>query len=233
MISIIESKYLNSDERSNKGSLNLRSSCNILKEWKKYPQIYIPFYEELKSEGKLNVKTPVFVFYTDENENDLYEGYILSKKGMLSKLDYLISEEYARNNEVWVFSINERVDENGEVAYNFEDPGTMMLYYKESMTEKNTLENGTFKSALDCTPPETPGNTEALLFFPYSIRVKWQDIQGVSYYKVYRETNYSAVYNEIATIYPSQGATYLDQNKTAGMHYDYQIIILPKIRTVS
>ncbi|HOU96645.1 MAG TPA: hypothetical protein PLN06_08490 [Bacteroidales bacterium] len=222
LISIIESKYLNSDEPGNKG-LNLKSSCNILKEWKKYPQIYIPFYEELKSEGKLNVKAPVFVFYTDENENGLYEGYVLSKKGRLSKLDYLISEEYARNNEVWVFSINERVDENGEVAYSFEDPCTMMLYYKERITEKNTLENGTFKSALDCTPPGTPCNTEALPLFPYSIRVKWQDIQGVSYYKVYRETNYSAVYNEIATIYPSQGATYLDQNRTVGVHYDYQI----------
>ncbi len=80
---------------------------------KKYPQIYIPFYEELKDRKILGKRSPIFLIYTDENETGKYIGYEISKAGKLSQLSFLIDEEFAENNEVWVVSVNERVDEKG------------------------------------------------------------------------------------------------------------------------
>lgn len=187
----------------------------------KYPQIFIPFYEELRGKKKIGVSEPVVVIYVDENENDEYEGYFFNN-GLLQKLNFLIREEYARTNEVWVISINERVDEKGDVKY-FEDNIISRSFGMNNKNYTKYPEENILNSSKNCTPPSTPGNTEALPLVPYSIRVKWQDIQGVEYYKVFMEINYSGSYNEIATVYPNQGATYLDQGKTVGVHYDYQI----------
>ncbi len=193
---------------------------------KKYPQIFIPYYEELYKKGKIGIQDPVIVIYVDENENDKYEGFLLKRNGQIQKLNFLISEEYARNNEVWVISVNERVGENGKLKSDctYIDPDFVagIILFHSTKIKPNIYSNNT-KSFTDCTPPGIPGNTEALPLVPYSIRVKWQDIQGIAYYKVFRETNYSGVYNEVAIVYPNQGATFLDTEKTVGVHYDYQI----------
>lgn len=82
-----------------------------------YPQIYIPFYEELEAEGKLGIQDPVVVFRDGPPaENGAYQGYSFENKQLMDK--GMISEEFASKNEVWVISINERVNSNGEVKEN-------------------------------------------------------------------------------------------------------------------
>jgi hypothetical protein len=78
-----------------------------------YPQVFIPFYEELKAEGILGSKDPIVVFHTTDETIREYPGYTLNDKGELQKLDFLISENFAKQNEIWVISPNERVG-NGD-----------------------------------------------------------------------------------------------------------------------
>jgi len=81
-----------------------------------YPQVYIPFYEELK-ENKTNTnsrtlstdKNPTIVVYTGDESQEVYEGFTLDEQGNLKELGRTIDEEYAQNNEVWVISLSETV----------------------------------------------------------------------------------------------------------------------------
>ncbi len=202
-------------------SAKINNTISFFDSINKYPQIFIPFYENLKNSNKIGANNPILVIYTDENENGEYVGYQLNGSGNLQKLDFLIDEDFARNNEVWVFSINERVDENGEVVFNVEDLSTISLYM-DSKSEIITPETGYLKSAMACTPPSTPQNLQVFPFLPYKLNLQWQDIQGVAYYKVYREVNYSGNYTEIATVY-DPNSSYSDNNLSVGIHYDYKI----------
>lgn len=79
-----------------------------------FPQIYIPFYEELKSSGTLGGHTPVFVLVDGTPSKDSkYQAYSFENGLLVGK--GFISEDFATKNEVWVISINERVDSNGNV----------------------------------------------------------------------------------------------------------------------
>lgn len=195
---------------------------------KRYPQIYIPFYEELKEKkrsGDARILTPasapIIVPYTGENETGQYEGFRLAGDGSLQKLDFLVNEEYARNHELWVISVNERVDGSGNVVYTVDQLESLPAPM-ESSTEVWYVYPPDLSSEF-CDPPDVPQNAEVLPVLPYSLRVRWQDIQGVSFYKVFREVNYSGYYGEIATVYPEQGSIFLDPGLSVGTHYDYQV----------
>lgn len=72
------------------------------------PQVFIPFYEELKKTGKIGIETPTLVVFNGKKkEKDLEEGYTL-QNGKISKLTFLVDQEYAKTHEVWVLSINDR-----------------------------------------------------------------------------------------------------------------------------
>lgn len=80
-----------------------------------FPQIYIPFYEELKEKKvSSNAKVlspenePVIVLFTGDDSQDVYPGYQLNESGELEETGFMIDEEFAQNNEVWVISLNER-----------------------------------------------------------------------------------------------------------------------------
>lgn len=88
-----------------------------------YPQVFIPYYDELKDKGKLSTKPPTLVIYTHDSPNSLYQGYSLNDNGTLVELKTLISEDYAKENEVWVVSINERVDDKGDVYSEYKTNG--------------------------------------------------------------------------------------------------------------
>lgn len=88
-----------------------------------YPQLFIPFYEELKAEGTLGSKDPIIVFHTSDETIREYPGYILNDKDELQKLEYLISEEFAMKNEIWVISPNERVGNREFVSLDKNDEG--------------------------------------------------------------------------------------------------------------
>lgn len=87
-----------------------------------YPQIHIPFFESFKernagqSNSKLASNTPpMFVIYAGDESQEIYEGYQLNDKGELEETGIFIDETYAQTNEVWVISINERVNNEGVV----------------------------------------------------------------------------------------------------------------------
>lgn len=101
-----------------------------------YPQIFIPFYEELKAEGILGSKDPIVVFPTPDEAIREYPGYILNDKVELQELDFMISEEFAMQNEIWVISPNERVGNTDFVSLNKEDEGR---YLKISAFGNGTL----------------------------------------------------------------------------------------------
>ncbi|SFF39420.1 hypothetical protein [Spirosoma endophyticum] len=72
------------------------------------PQVFIPFYQELKKEGKIGIGNPVLVVFNGKVKKDnLEEAYILNKN-QVSKATFLVDEEYAKTHEVWVLAINDR-----------------------------------------------------------------------------------------------------------------------------
>ncbi|MFN8354542.1 MAG: hypothetical protein U0Y10_08855 [Spirosomataceae bacterium] len=78
-----------------------------------YPQVYIPFYEELKAKRIIGTKEPVLIIH-DGQTKDVFEGFSY-KSGVLQKNNQKVDENYAKTNEVWVISLNERVS-NSELA---------------------------------------------------------------------------------------------------------------------
>ncbi len=100
-----------------------------------YPQIYIPYFEELKKrKTKENV---IFINGIGADESQLaFQGYYF-ENDVIVPTPFLIDEEYAMNHEVWVISLNERVDENG-------NPLTMTGKLKEAdgASEPKTSRSG-------------------------------------------------------------------------------------------
>jgi hypothetical protein len=91
-----------------------------------YPQIYIPFYENVKARRHSNpaareavvAEDQILVIY-DGNDmgdtNPVYTGYQLNDNGELTESDLEINEEYAMHNEVWVVSLNETIEDINQV----------------------------------------------------------------------------------------------------------------------
>jgi hypothetical protein len=191
---------------------------------KKYPQIYIPFYEELKDRKILGKRSPIFLIYTDENETGKYIGYEISKAGKLSQLSFLIDEEFAENNEVWVVSVNERVDEKGliKISNNSIEDIPLLSIPNSKSYPNNTID--VQKNMLECIPPARPGKIEIYPTLPSSIYLEWDDVLNTTYYKVYRDVNYSGVYNEIKTLDRlTEGSAWTDTHLSNGIHYSYQV----------
>lgn len=91
-----------------------------------YQQIFIPFFEELKTKEILGTKEPILVFHTPDETVREYPGYTLNDKGTLQEVDFLISEEFAMNNEIWVISPNERVGREGFTSVEKKDEGNSL-----------------------------------------------------------------------------------------------------------
>jgi hypothetical protein len=85
-----------------------------------FPQIYIPFYEELKERKSsansrlLSVESdPVIIFLIGgDSKDDVFTGYKMDESGELIEAGIMVDEAYAMENEVWVISLNERYFEN-------------------------------------------------------------------------------------------------------------------------
>ncbi len=188
----------------------------------RYPQIYIPFYEELSRKKKLGKQDPVFLIYSDENESGKYEGYVIDRNGGLTGLGFLIDEDYAMENEVWVISLNERVDSQGNVVYENPVQESILRCAGEGPSTGQT-ETAVLKSACGCaSPPKTPTNVQTHPLLPRSVNIRWQDMADATYYKIYRSYEYSGVFSHIATVDSSYSA-YTDNYLTAGKRYDYKV----------
>lgn len=104
-------KKLNS--KSGRAGSNLLSPFINIDGNNYFPQIYIPFYDELKADGKIGKEAPRIVIYTNDSPNSSYQSYRIDKQGNLID-DMLVTEEFAKENELWIISINERVNNLGE-----------------------------------------------------------------------------------------------------------------------
>jgi len=92
----------------------------------------------------------------------------------------------------------------------------------EFIQKKSEINSFNSKGLTECTPLSTPQNLKIFPFLPYSINLQWQGTQGVPYYKIYREIDYSGNYQELITVfYPN--SSYSDNGLTVGIHYDYKI----------
>lgn len=185
-----------------------------------FPQIYIPFFEELKMKGKLGKKNPVLVYYVDENDNGLYPGYVVDENGKQNKLDFLISEKYAENNEVWVFSINERVDGNGKVVYNNEEDNLVEFFWGNDIVD-NFIKSTSVGRKSDCISLNPPTGVKVLPKNPYSLYISWGEVPGAKYYKIFRDVNFSGNFVYVKTI--SNGSSWANTGLTGGSYYMYQV----------
>lgn len=83
-----------------------------------FPQIYIHNYQEHKEAGNLATpftgKNPVVIIHTGDTQADPI-GFTLNANNEIITTNEPITEAYAENCEVWVISINERVDNNATV----------------------------------------------------------------------------------------------------------------------
>ena len=71
-----------------------------------YPQIFVPFFEELKEQGKIGRTNPIIIVYNGDESVMEYEGVQISENG--DNLSYhRVNENYAKKNEVWIISYNE------------------------------------------------------------------------------------------------------------------------------
>lgn len=87
-----------------------------------YPQVFIPFYDDLKQTGKIGKSKPVLVIGVADVP--VYPGYYLNEKDELVDTGFPVDEDYAKQHEVWVISINERVDSEGNVQDAFKRTNT-------------------------------------------------------------------------------------------------------------
>lgn len=78
-----------------------------------FPHLYIPYYSKFKADR--NLLKPLVVVPWDGNEStDQAYGYTI-KDGIFKKLEIVVDKSFCENNEVWVISLNERVDNYGKI----------------------------------------------------------------------------------------------------------------------
>lgn len=98
----------------NEGNLdNYLASFKNIKGSNYYPQLFIPFYDELKSANRIGIANPVLVIATgaDQYSFTAYQNV----NGKIIELPNKVDELFAKQSEVWVISINERVDSKGNL----------------------------------------------------------------------------------------------------------------------
>ncbi len=220
LFGIVEEE-INQNYQSKKGEINL--SLDFFKDKKLFPQIYIPNYEELKKRKILGKENPAILFYIDEIETGEYPGFKLNKKGELIEMDFLLTENYANNNEVWVISINERVDEFGNPAEIFSNLFEQ-VGFSSINGDSNSFKEDYAKGTLACTPPSKPAKVEAYPSLPYSIYLEWEDVSNALYYKIFRDANYSGNFALVKTIdRQTEGSAWTNSGLQVGGHYSYQV----------
>lgn len=74
-------------------------------EKKYFTQVFIPFLEKFSS---TDMPKAIVVYSLDGTDNKEYFGYEITKSGDF--ITKMISEDYAKNNLVWVVSINENIE---------------------------------------------------------------------------------------------------------------------------
>lgn len=114
-----------------------------------YPQIYIPFYEELKQRGKIGVSPAIIAIHPGDDNINQVPGYTLNERNELIESGIMLDEAYAKGNEVWVISLNERVHtpeenipvENNDTNKNARTQASVYYYNFVNMRLKEHMES--------------------------------------------------------------------------------------------
>jgi hypothetical protein len=134
-----------------------------------FPQIFIPFFDKVAPKihnGNLHfVKYPTIV--TDPLSNQVATiGYTVDELGNIIKVSK-VDEEYARNNEVWVVSLNERAEVSAKGLVINCDTYAFLCYpeYKEKKREdeeyqKVAKSNKVYNTCTSDGNPGWPKNSE-------------------------------------------------------------------------
>ncbi len=90
-------------------------------EEKLYPQIYIPFYESVRkrkeaSRGSEETQ-PYILLYDGDEGREVWPGYTIDEAGELVEAGINIDETFAEEHEVWVISINERIEDGAVMDF--------------------------------------------------------------------------------------------------------------------
>lgn len=166
------------------------SVVSALKDKGLYPQIYIPQFEE----GRLkSAKSDSPIYIIDGlNANDStkqFKSVYLDENGEIRETDFLIDENFARNNEVWVISYNERVDIDGESSENLTAKSARVGVKSEYMMKIKCPDLGEIESwikgapELRCIMKSAKGNISEQYFYPSKrkyIDNVWWDINGTT-----------------------------------------------------
>ncbi|MBL7738533.1 MAG: hypothetical protein JNK14_04890 [Chitinophagaceae bacterium] len=110
-----------------------------------YPQIFIPNYDDLKEASLIGNDPPIIVPFCGQatlNEDDGYTGYFVNLQGELEEYPEQIDSAFASSHEIWVLSLNESVDNSGEldiIASNFDDE---YPYYSRSISSISSFSPG-------------------------------------------------------------------------------------------
>lgn len=76
---------------------------------KLYPQIYIPKFDEINNRITTENKNGIYIInaFNLPDSVTATTGLFIDNQGNIKKTDFLIDEEFATKNEVWVLSFNE------------------------------------------------------------------------------------------------------------------------------
>lgn len=175
----LKNAFVNSEYESIISTLNERGL---------YPQIYIPQFEETKLKSIKN-DVPIYIidaFNTDDSDEQ-FKAYYIDISGEIQETEFLIDEDFAGENEVWVVSLNERVNENGvfigDNSLNSGRVGTKSEYMmKINCPDLGKIE-GWVKGApeLRCIMKSAKGEISDQYFYPSRrkhINNKWWETNG-------------------------------------------------------
>jgi hypothetical protein len=102
--------YLNSNQIDSSLLTQSLQAFNSIDGHTYYIQVYIPNIEDLSS---FSSNTPIsFAYYGDETKLT-YDGFYAYNDELTTSTD--IDEPYSEENEVWIISLNENVDDDGEL----------------------------------------------------------------------------------------------------------------------
>ena len=139
-----------------------------------YPQIYIPKFDEINNSVTPENKNGIYIINAFSLPDSVTRttGLFVDNQGNIKKTDFLIDEEFATKNEVWVLSFNERMNQDFEKFGENKSArvGTKSEYLiKINCVDLNAIE-GWLKGApeLRCVMKSAKGEITDQYFFPGS-----------------------------------------------------------------
>lgn len=158
-----------------------------------FPQIYIPNLNNVKSR-LLKSKRDIYIIdaLNTPDSIEFYESIYVDSIGDIKNSDFLIDKNFASENEVWVVSLNERVNITGEINEITNSPSNTNFRIgtkSEYMLKINCPQLDKIESWVKGAPElrlilkSAKGEISEQFFYPSKrkqINNKWWDIDGTT-----------------------------------------------------